>query len=125
MKNLITSFVFFMLMNIASAGTVIFKCTLSDGTPVSNLEIDIENQKIKWGFYIYKIRGMTDQYISAYQSDQLTTSVGGEVFVFNRITGFYQRATVFIGYSSPEDFGKVQGKLTSAVYSGRCNKPLL
>ncbi len=110
---------------VAEAKPVTFKCTTAEGDPAADLVIDTENRTLVWGKYQkYEIHSMNDRYISAYLKSQ--SEVGGEVWVFNRVTGDYLRASAFIGWDNP---GAVKrndpGKLTATTFRGKCSRPLL
>lgn len=101
-----------------------FKCTTAEGHPAADLVVDIENRNLMWGGQKYAIRATDDRYVSAYLESQ--GEVGGEVWVFNRVTGEYLRASVYIGYDGPEPIRKNDpGKLTAATFRGKCSRPLL
>ena len=73
----------------AIAEPVVLKCRTQDGLDASDLMVDIENNKMKWGASNYNIVHVSSEYITAYQE---TNVVGGEVWVMHRATGDYWRA---------------------------------
>ena len=88
--------------------------------------IDLDDKIIKWGLDKYNIVHVSDDYITAYRR---TKRVGGEVLVFNRITGDYRRAKIALlsaeGHqldnSATKDSDKApEGKLETHLYEGRC-----
>jgi hypothetical protein len=91
--------------------------------------VDIDKRSMAWGDYAqYRIHALDDRHISAYQIN--ASGVGGEVWVLNRVSGEYLRATVFVGYSSAEAARKAaekndSGRPSAQTYRGKCSKPLL
>ena len=130
MRILVALLCFGTAVDIANAAPVRFKCQAEDGTPVADLVVDVDKRVMAWGeISKYTIHMVDDVYISAYETVR-DDSVGGEVFVFNRNTGEYARATVFLGFSSPDAVRKsietgARGRLVATTYAGRCAKPLL
>lgn len=111
------------VVGMAAAAPLTLKCSLPDGTPTSDLVVDIEKKTLVWGGFLeYTIHAVDDLYISAFKK----SGVGGEVWVLNRTTGDYLRSGVSVSWDSPESFNRnVPGKLSASTYSGRCTKPLL
>ena len=110
------------------AAPVTFKCTTAEGTSAADLVIDIEKRTMAWGITKYTIHAVDDRYISAYENSK--GAVGGEVWVLNRISGEYLRASVFIGWDSLEAARKAAetkeaGKISAQTSSGKCARPLL
>ena len=100
-----------------AAEPITLKCFDSSGLATVDLSIDLDTKIITWGVTTYYITGVTDTYISAYEE---TDAVGGEVWVINRITGDYKRATVGIFYSSAQ--ARDGGAFKALIYSSRCSK---
>lgn len=117
----------FCLLTVSTvqAAPITFKCMTSAGDPAADLIVDPENRTLMWGGnQKYTIHSMSDRYISAYLNS--TGEVGGEVWVFNRITGEYLRASAYIGWDSPEAITRKEaGKLTATTFRGKCTRPLL
>ena len=114
----------------ANAAPVTFKCFDSSGVPTVDLVVDVEKRTMNWGPAArYRIRAVDDAYITAYE-DNPSSSVGGEVWVLNRNSGEYLRASVFVGFTEAqvERWKKdrsVTGTLTASTYRGKCNRPLI
>ena len=112
------------IISVTEAATITFKCTTAEGDPAADLVVDTANQTMMWGSTKYVIHAINDRYISAYQKS--LSEVCGKVWVFNRITGEYLRASVHIGWDSPEAIKRNDpGKLTAITYRGKCSRPLL
>jgi hypothetical protein len=105
------------------AAPIKLKCTTEDGKPAADLTVDVSAKLLSWGATRYRIRAIDDRYISAYLEAGDTT--GGEVWVFDRVSGEYLRAGVAITWNSPDDFSKKPGTLTAATYRGKCTKPII
>ncbi len=101
----------------AIAEPVVLKCRTQGGQEASDLTIDIENNKMKWGSN-YNIVHVSSEYITAYQE---TNIVGGEVFVIHRATGDYWRALAGKYCSSRVCDDEKMGVLT---YRGRCSRTM-
>ncbi len=100
------------------ASPLTLKCSTDTGEETVDLIIDVANHTMKWGIIEYNIVGTTDTYITAYQNS--TKNVGGEVWVINRITGLYKRASVDIYFykgQKPEE-----GTLKALTFEGHCGK---
>src|SRR5581483_6954273 len=82
-----------------SAVPVTFKCNAEGGTPVADLIVDLDARQMKWGrTATYVIHRTDEQYISAHEITP--DRVGGEIWVLDRKTGEYNRATVFLGWQT-------------------------
>jgi len=111
--------------NITQAAPITFKCTTAEGDPAADLIVDTKARTLTWGGnQKYEIHSMSDRYISAYLKSP--SEVGGEVWVFNRITGEYLRASAYIGWENSEAIKRKEaGKLTATTFQGKCTRPLL
>lgn len=75
-----------------------------------------------WSVAQYTIHAIDERYISAHSASQR----GGEIWVLNRATGEYVRATVGISWASPQAIERNDpGKLSGSTYSGKCSRRLL
>ena len=100
-----------------------FKCIHAEGDPAADLVVDIENEILLWGL-AYRIHSITDQYISAHRVTR--SEVGGDIFVFDRISGNYLFAAVGIYFHGVEDIKQGKpGYFTTNTFSGKCTRPLL
>ena len=109
----------------ASGEPLTLKCWLPDGKPTGDLVIDLDKKTMKWaGVLEYKIEKLTPEYITAIQ-ESYQTEVGSEIFVINRATGDYQRASVAIKYSGVAAYEKGDGRFSADTYAGRCAKQIL
>jgi hypothetical protein len=104
------------------AAPLTLKCTAHNGETTEPLILDVDQGTMKWGISTYKIRTITDRYISAYQimGDQ---EVGGEIWVLNRTTGEYLRASVYTG--TDKAWLPRATTLASGIYKGKSSRPLL
>src|SRR5712675_3405416 len=80
----------------AMAKPYVLKCTTSDGQLSAELTIDLDQRVMTWGktpsYIIIKI---TDRYITAIENQNvITTDVGDEIWVLDRVSGEYKRATI-------------------------------
>lgn len=125
MNKTILALVLFLLLGAASstAGPVVFKCTTVEGNPAADLVVDLDGRTMLWAIQKYVIHAVDDRYISAYLTSQ--DEVGGEVWVLNRTNGEYIRATIFIGWPTPDSVKQSPGKLTATTYRGTCSRPIL
>ncbi len=117
-----------LLVGSSAAAPVTFKCTTSEGTPAADLVVDIEKRTMVWSIKKYTIHAIDDRYISAYENNQ--SRVGGEVWVLDRTTGNYLRASVSVSWESPEAAKAAMqrndpGKISAQTYRGKCSRPLL
>jgi hypothetical protein len=100
------------------------KCVTSDGESASDLVLDLKTKEMVWGVVKYRIRTVTDRYISAFQIDE-NFQVGGETWVLDRITGEYLRASIAILFPGDAKPGSTEGgRLTASTYRGRCVPPI-
>ena len=104
------------------AAPVTLKCTDVGGTPVADLTVDLARNRIWWGAGQYRIAHVSDRYISAYLEQPGT--VGGEVWVLDRVTGNYKRGSVAMLMSLEEAREGGKGRLTATTYEGRCVAPI-
>jgi len=125
MKRANLMVVLLLTVVVTHAAPVTFKCTTAEGDPAADLVVDTTERTLVWGGgQKYAIHSMNDRYLSAYLQTQ--SEVGGEVWVFNRVTGEYLRASIYIGWASPEAARRGDpGKLTGTTYRGKCSRPLL
>lgn len=107
-----------MSLQIAQAAPVVLQCSTSAGQKVADLTIDIDRKTMKWGIVKYDIVQTNDTYITGYQKD---ADVGGEVWVINRVSGFYKRATVSLYYDSNYSPGD-EGTFKAQTYEGNCSR---
>lgn len=124
MRILMLAAVLCLTAGPAGAEPIVLKCRTTDGTSMVDLTIDLDNGKFEWGLP-YTVTHSDDQYISAYQK---FGDVGGEIFVINRVTGEFKRASVGIFYSADnigaDGLPKSPGKLGTHIYTGRCGPKL-
>ena len=92
--------------------------------PVSDLQIDLENDVFEWGAQSYTIKGLTTRYITAVSvgikiggGEIQKEDVGTEIFVIDRVTGEYQRAAVFMAM---QDLKSGNDKLVTNTWEGQC-----
>lgn len=104
----------------AQAEPITLKCKTDTGEKAADLVVDLASNQLRWGPGMpYTIFHKNDQYISAYEVPD--NRVGGEVLVFDRVTGEYTRAAVRIFTDS-----KGRGaKLRPGTFKGHCNAPML
>lgn len=122
MKNILCLlFIVWILPQITYAEPVTLKCVTDDGQQLPDLIINIEKRKMNWGnpaLLKYDIIHINETYITGLE--KTFDQVGGEIWVINRATGEYKRASVGIFYNSPEEFQKGNGSLEANTYEGRC-----
>jgi hypothetical protein len=73
---------------------MVLKCNaVWDGPIIQTLTVDLEGRWMRFGQYgnAYKIISMTDRYITGLQ--ETDKGVGGELWLLDRETGEYRRAT--------------------------------
>jgi len=99
------------------AAPVVLKCVTSDGLEASDLIVDVENREMSWGPTKYDINYLDDIHISAYARNGL--DVYGEVWVIDRRTGEYHRASIGMKGYTIEDV-----QLSADTYTGKCVKQL-
>ena len=102
------------------AAPVVLKCVTSEGREAVDLTIDVEKMEMSWGVSKYDINYVDDTHISAYERH--SWSVGGEVWVIDRRTGEYKRAT--IGMTKYAGQMEEESQLTASIYTGKCVKQL-
>ena len=108
----------------AMAKPYVLKCTTSDGQPSADLTIDLDQRVMTWGktpsYIIIKI---TDRYITAIENQNvITTDVGDEIWVLDRVSGDYKRAT--IGMYCNDASCNTGKHLDVGKYFGRCVRPM-
>jgi len=108
----------FVAFQITHAAPVVLQCATSEGQKVADLKVDIDRQIMNWGVIEYYIVQTDDTYITAYQKG---ADVGGEVWVINRVSGFYKRAAVGLYYDSSYSKGD-EGTFQAQTYEGKCSK---
>ncbi|MDH3239971.1 MAG: hypothetical protein OEO83_04825 [Alphaproteobacteria bacterium] len=81
----------------ASAATNL-QCKTESGAQASRLVLDLKARTLRWGTSTeYRITGVTKRFITAVEVRWMGAprEVGNEVWVMNRATGQYWRASVF------------------------------
>jgi hypothetical protein len=115
------------------AAPMVLKCNaVWNGPIIQKLTVDLEERSMRWGDVgRYKIISMTDRYITGLEDQD--DGVGGQIWVLDRDTGEYWRATVFLGWDSLASLTVSGGKpptspppktVQSATYHGKCNRPI-
>jgi hypothetical protein len=107
----------------ANAAPITLKCTDSSGQPAADLFVDSAAGVMRWGVIPYRITHQNDRYISAVQST--TNNVGGEIWVLDRVTGQYTRASVAMLATRFAGATPLDPHLEASTYSGTCKVPLL
>jgi hypothetical protein len=111
------------------AAPMAIKCNAAEGGPFAQtLTVDLEGKSMKWGIVTYKIISMNAHYITGLDD---ASGVGGEIWVLDRETGEYWRASVFLGWPAaaitPEVLNGTKPRpphsMQSATYHGQCNAP--
>jgi hypothetical protein len=122
--------IFLLLVQVMAAKTctaapLTLNCATQDGTPTPDIILDIDKRRMTWGSSQLEIREVTDRYITAFKPpSQSWEKVGGEVWVLDRATGDYLRASV--GFVSRGVNGRyTPPTLEASTYRGRCTRPLL
>lgn len=116
--------VYLLAISSCAAAPVTLKCTTAQGTPAADLVVDVENSTMLWSISKYTIHAIDDRYISAHSVGP--REIGGEIWVLNRATGEYLRASVSVTWDSPEAIERrLPGKLGTSTYTGKCSRPLL
>jgi hypothetical protein len=107
----------------AVANPYVLKCTAENGSPVADLIVDIDQMVMSFGLAKnYIITKITDRYITALENQHvMTTEVGSEVWVLDRITGEYKRGGVAMLCDGECKAGY---KLTAYTYFGKCGRPM-
>jgi hypothetical protein len=102
----------------------VLKCTTVEGHHIADLTVDLENKMMRWAGQNYIIRNVTSEYITGIESaDNSVPPVGGDVWVLNRVTGYYKRARVGMYYT---DRTYPAGPVLEAyTESGKCVRPML
>lgn len=104
------------------ADPVTLKCVADDGTPTEPIMVDLAKGTMHWGGSDYQIKGVTDRYITAIEEPSQTwEKVGGEIWVLDRVTLEYWRATA--GFTSRGVNGRyTEPEMTLGSYRGRCSR---
>jgi hypothetical protein len=113
-----------LVVGPAHSAPLILKCTDSSGQPVADLQVDLAGREMRWSILRYRITQLSDRYISALQLTA-PSDVGGEVWVLDRVTGRYTRASVAVlatGFSGNQP---VNPRLEASTYTGTCKEPVL
>jgi hypothetical protein len=118
------------------ANPYVVKCTTVEGYPLTGaLTVDLDQKTVSWGVELYIITDITDEYITAMHNDhellggtRSANTVGGEVFVLNRLTGVYKRAWVglFCKYcpTPPNEKEDRSTVLRADTHTGKCMRPM-
>jgi len=113
-------------MSAAIANPYTLKCTTAAGEPAADLTVDLDRKVMTWGQSPnYRITKVTDRYITAIRNDDDVTpiDVGSEIWVLDRVTGDYKRASVEM--FCKESSCRTGSVLQAATYFGRCVRPML
>ena len=81
-----------------AAAAKILQCKTESGAPASRLELDLKKRTLRWGISTeYRITGLTKHFITAVEVRWMGAprEIGNEIWVMNRATGRYWRASVF------------------------------
>jgi len=109
----------------ATQTPITLKCQTDDGIPAVDLLIDLENKEMKWGTSQYasryKIIKISDKYITALETQSVFKEAGGEVWVMDRASGEYWRASVGMTCRGK---GCTDYKMSADTYMGICRKPM-
>lgn len=124
------------LIGLGAAGLISFaalaadqplalKCVTEDGTEAADLFVDLRRKTMQWGPMKYQITSSTEKYITGISiGGEIPSEVGGEVWVLDRVSGDYKRASVHMGVSGPNS-PLSSARLSALTYSGRCGRKLL
>lgn len=105
-----------------TAAPVTLRCITDDGERTGDAIVDIDRRVMTFGIVQYEIRSITDRYITAIHEP--SDKVGGELWVLDRASGEYQRASV--GFVTRGVNGAYTPfTLEAHTYRGTCTKPLL
>lgn len=114
----------FLCVSEAFAGAISLKCIDSSGQAAADLHVDLAEGELRWSIVRYRITQQSDRYISATQVTS-PDEVGGEIWVLDRITGEYTRASVSILATEFSEGRPVDPRLAAVTYSGVCKLPVL
>lgn len=106
--------------SIAAADEIMLKCRTATGQEAVDLRIDLASNRMDWGGTAYTITKVTDNYLTAIQNPE-HTRVGGEVWVLDRVTGAYKRASVYMRCS---DESCISSELSIGSYEGTCREQM-
>ncbi|SRR6266571_2961083 len=122
----LTTLLILMTLSVSTsvvANPYVLKCIGENGSPVADLTVDIDQMVMSFGLAKnYIITKITDRYITAVENQHVvTTEVGSEVWVLDRVTGEYKRG----GVAMLCDYECKGGhKLTAYTYFGKCGRPM-
>jgi hypothetical protein len=113
-----------------SAAPMVLKCNATpDGPFVYTLTVELEAKWMRFGqFGTYQIVGLTERYITGFEEGD--KHVGGQIWVLDRDTGEYWRASVGLGWSTLTNdqlngtASKPPPTMNQNTYSGKCNRPI-
>jgi hypothetical protein len=105
--------------NEALAQETTLQCKTAEGEKVVDLVVDLPTSTFRWGMTEYVVRNVTDEYITAVT---FRGPVGGEIFVFSRSDGKYERSLVGMMCKDPDCKASI---LQAEAYSGTCLKKVL
>lgn len=102
-RSLCFSFALLLAMGLwpvgeAAAKPRVLQCKTDDGAQASRLVLDLKNRTMRWGTSTeYRITGITKQFVTAVEVRWMGAPrrVGNEVWVMDRNSGKYWRASVF------------------------------
>jgi hypothetical protein len=81
-----------------AAAVKVLQCKTDSGAQASRLEMDLEKRTLRWGTSTeYRITGLTKRFITAVEVRWMGAprEIGNDIWVMNRTTGRYWRASVF------------------------------
>jgi hypothetical protein len=103
------------------------KCITNEGEAGGYLTVDLDRKTMgRGGMHdLYIITKITDEYITAARNEnKVSTDVGGELLVFNRILGEYKIYEIGLFCGNEKCIGGNR-VLRSFIYSGKCFRPIL
>lgn len=139
-RLLLGSVLAILMLSLTTPGAaeLALKCTQkTNGGLESKIDIrvDLDRNSMTVGVRKYVIQHITSRFITALDmelGDMANNElVGGEIFVLDRITGDFQRASVGMFCDVPDDsvdpntYCKTRMHFGATTYSGRCVRPLL
>ena len=126
-------FLLFQSLAVATctAAPMTLTCTNEEGRPIADLVVDLDMRTMRWAGFSYKIRSVTEGYVSAYQESP-EAEVGGGLWILNRMTGLFTRIDVYFLFDTSQAAAtsaktKTQVApltLTTSTYRGTCTRPL-
>jgi hypothetical protein len=147
--GLVAATIFTVVVSQISASTAepyALKCTTEKDNRVeelkSNITVDLNLLILTIGDIKFGITNITSRYITAFQKNSIDpappqdplksdgASVGGDIFVLDRLTGNYKWATVAITCDwlkgeNVDVYCKNRWHLEALTHSGRCVRPIL